>query len=54
VTGERLDLVRTFLNLVPTSTESAFPVNADFEFSVSDVFSVPFVGSVVSGIILAG
>lgn len=57
VTGEGLSLLRSFLNFVPTASEGgdeSFPLNADFEFSVSDVFSVPFVGSVVSGVILAG
>ncbi|BGP02407.1 hypothetical protein RTBOTA2_003883 [Rhodotorula toruloides] len=55
VTGEGLDLLKTFLNVVrPTHTDELYPVNADFEFATSDVYSVPFVGTVVSGVILAG
>jgi selenocysteine-specific translation elongation factor len=54
VTGEGLSLLKTFLNVVPTSTDGQYPVDGDFEFSVSDVFSVPFVGAVVSGVILSG
>lgn len=54
VTGEGLPLLRTFLNVVPTSSVNRYPIDADLEFSISDVFSVPFVGTVVSGVILSG
>lgn len=53
VTGEGLSNLKLFLNVV-TPAGSAFPTDADFEFTISDCFSVPFVGTVVSGIILGG
>ena len=43
----------TFLNVVSTST-SKFDPSDPFEFSISDVFSVPFVGAVASGVIVSG
>ena len=52
VTGENLDLVRTFLNVLPP--HSYYNADAPFEFTVNDTFSVPFVGTVVAGIIQSG
>lgn len=52
VTGEGLPLLKTFLNVY--HPQNKYPVDEPLEFSVSDVFSVAFVGSVVSGIILSG
>ena len=52
VTGECLDLVRTFLNILPH--HGHYDANAPFEFHVNDTFSVPFVGTVVSGVVKAG
>ncbi|KAF6804627.1 elongation factor tu GTP binding domain-containing protein [Colletotrichum musicola] len=52
VTGENLDLVRTFLNILPH--HGRYDSDASFEFHVNDTFSVPFVGTVVSGIIKSG
>ncbi|KAJ0317017.1 hypothetical protein COL5a_011322 [Colletotrichum fioriniae] len=52
VTGENLDLVRTFLNILPH--HGRYDSEAPFEFHINDTFSVPFVGTVVSGIIKAG
>ncbi|KAB5513334.1 GTP-binding protein 1 [Coniochaeta sp. 2T2.1] len=52
VTGENLDLVRTFLNILPH--HGRYDADAPFEFHVNDTFSVPFVGTVVSGIIKSG
>ncbi|OAA63546.1 GTP-binding protein 1 [Niveomyces insectorum RCEF 264] len=75
VTGEHLDLVRTFLNMLPcrhvgggggtattTNGTSADNTpdnnnnndNAALEFHVNDIYSVPHVGTVVSGIVKAG
>lgn len=56
VAGTGLDLLKTFLNVVPTGggEEGRYPVDGALEFSISDVFAVPFVGSVVSGILLSG
>ncbi|GAP87488.1 putative GTP-binding protein 1 [Rosellinia necatrix] len=52
VTGKNLDLVRTFLNILPH--HGRYDSDAPFEFHVNDTFSVPFVGTVVSGIVKAG
>ncbi|KAF8973275.1 GTP-binding protein 1 [Flammula alnicola] len=56
VTGQGLDFVRTFLNLLPSSegdTEK-FAVDQPLEYSITEVWSVPYVGTVVNGIINAG
>lgn len=52
VTGESLDLVREFLNILPH--HGSYDATAPFEFHVNDTFSVPFVGTVVSGVVKAG
>jgi GTPase len=52
VTGECLDLVRTFLNILPH--HGHYDSEGQFEFHVNDTFSVPFVGTVVSGIVKSG
>lgn len=52
VTGENLDLVRTFLNILPH--HGHYDAEGPFEFHINDTFSVPFVGTVVSGIIKSG
>ncbi|KAL6809601.1 P-loop containing nucleoside triphosphate hydrolase protein [Trichoderma sp. SZMC 28015] len=52
VTGENLDLVRTFLNMLPH--HGHYHSDAPFEFQVNDTFSVPFTGTVVSGIVKSG
>ncbi|KAL8995517.1 MAG: hypothetical protein Q9188_006785 [Gyalolechia gomerana] len=52
VTGEGLDLIRTFLNILPH--HGHYDDQAPFEFHVNDTFSVPFVGTVVSGVVKSG
>ena len=52
VTGECLDLVRTFLNILPH--HGHYDSTAPFEFHINDTFSVPFVGTVVSGVVKSG
>jgi len=52
VTGENLDLVRSFLNILPH--HGHYDAEAAFEFHVNDTFSVPHVGTVVSGIVKSG
>lgn len=52
VTGESLDLVREFLNILPH--HGNYNTDAPFEFHVNDTFSVPFVGTVVSGVVKSG
>ncbi|KAF9038291.1 P-loop containing nucleoside triphosphate hydrolase protein [Hymenopellis radicata] len=56
VTGEGLDHVRTFLNLLPSSEgdKEKFAANQPLEFSVTEVWSVPYVGTVVNGIVNNG
>ncbi|SJK97249.1 related to GTP binding protein (GTPBP1) [Armillaria ostoyae] len=56
VTGEGLDYIRTFLNLLPSSEADTekFAANQPLEFSVTDVWSVPYVGTVVNGIVNSG
>ncbi|KDQ21443.1 hypothetical protein BOTBODRAFT_25887 [Botryobasidium botryosum FD-172 SS1] len=56
VTGQGLDLLRVFLNLLPSSEgdESKYATDQPFEYSVTDVWSVPYVGVVTNGIINSG
>ncbi|BGP16621.1 hypothetical protein JCM10213_000463 [Rhodosporidiobolus nylandii] len=55
LTGEGLPLLKTFLNVVkPVPGEAEYPVKAPFEFQTSEVYSVPFVGTVLSGVIMSG
>ncbi|KAJ5832588.1 GTP-binding protein 1 [Penicillium riverlandense] len=52
VTGENLDLVRTFLNILPH--RGHYDTEGPFEFIINDTFSVPHVGTVVSGVAKSG
>ena len=52
VTGEGLENVKTFLNILPY--HGRFDSKLPFEFHVNDCFSVPFVGTVVSGVVKSG
>ena len=52
VTGESLPLVREFLNILPH--HGNYDSDAPFEYHVNDTFSVPFVGTVVSGVVKSG
>ncbi|GAA5887895.1 hypothetical protein JCM6882_000789 [Rhodosporidiobolus microsporus] len=54
LTGEGLPLLKTFLNVVRPADTGEYPVNAPFEFTASDIYSVPFVGTVLSGVINSG
>lgn len=56
VTGEGLDHLRTFLNLLPSSEgdKEKFESDQPFEYCVTEVWSVPYVGTVVDGILNAG
>lgn len=54
VTGLNMNLLRAFLNILPQSSAAKFKPDAPFEYQISDTFSVPFVGTVVSGVILSG
>jgi len=52
VTGENLELVRTFLNILPH--RGHYEQDGPFEFLINDIFSVPHVGTVVSGVVKSG
>ncbi|THH07494.1 hypothetical protein EW145_g3336 [Phellinidium pouzarii] len=56
VSGKGLDLVRTFLNLLPSSEGDGnkFASDQPLEYSITEVWSVPYVGTVVNGILNAG
>ncbi|KAG6900751.1 hypothetical protein C0993_002175 [Termitomyces sp. T159_Od127] len=53
---ELLCQVRIFLNLLPSSEadDEKFVVDQPLEFSVTEVWSVPYVGTVVNGILNSG
>ena len=52
VTGENMDLLKMFLNLL--STRVRCNLSCPAEFQIDDTFSVPGVGTVVSGTVLQG
>ncbi|POW06689.1 hypothetical protein PSTT_08794 [Puccinia striiformis] len=54
VTGNGIAPLKTFLNSLPAGLESQYPTEDPLEFTISDAFSVPFVGTVVSGVIISG
>ncbi|KAL3268615.1 hypothetical protein HHI36_007721 [Cryptolaemus montrouzieri] len=52
VSGENLQLLKTFLNLLTTKME--YQENEPAEFQIDDTYSVPGVGTVISGTTLKG
>ncbi|XP_051569209.1 GTP-binding protein 1-like isoform X1 [Myxocyprinus asiaticus] len=52
VTGENMDLLKMFLNLL--TSRSSFKDHEPAEFQIDDTYSVPGVGTVVSGTTLRG
>lgn len=52
VTGEGLERLRTFLNILPS--QSTYNTEEDFHYEINETYSVPFVGTVVSGILHSG
>ncbi|KAI9269249.1 P-loop containing nucleoside triphosphate hydrolase protein [Phascolomyces articulosus] len=52
VTGEGLDLLRNFLNILPAQTK--YDMEQPFHYEINETYSVPFVGTVVSGIMMSG
>ncbi|KAF9125375.1 hypothetical protein BGW39_007452 [Mortierella sp. 14UC] len=52
VTGEGLDLLKNFLNVLPISQK--YNRDDPVEYQITDTFSVPFVGTVVSGVVMNG
>lgn len=54
VTGNGIAPLKVFLNSLPAGLEAQYPTDDPLEFTISDAFSVPFVGTVVSGVIISG
>lgn len=54
VTGEGLDLLRGFLNLLPARSGWEEHVNSPIEFYIDETFFVTGVGTVVAGTMMAG
>ncbi|KAI7858891.1 P-loop containing nucleoside triphosphate hydrolase protein [Circinella umbellata] len=52
VTGEGLHLLRNFLNILPAQTK--YDMEQPFHYEINETYSVPFVGTVVSGIMMSG
>ncbi|KAG0170896.1 hypothetical protein DFQ29_009091 [Apophysomyces sp. BC1021] len=52
VTGEGLDLLKSFLNILPCQAQC--DIDRPFHFEINETYSVPFVGTVVSGILKSG
>ncbi|KAL1922924.1 uncharacterized protein VTP21DRAFT_9300 [Calcarisporiella thermophila] len=52
VSGEGLDLLKNFLNILPVNGH--YDINQPVEYQITDTFSVPHVGTVVSGVIMNG
>ncbi|ORZ14744.1 P-loop containing nucleoside triphosphate hydrolase protein [Absidia repens] len=52
VTGEGLDLLRNYLNILPPLTK--YDTGDPLHYEINDIFSVPFVGTVVSGCLKSG
>lgn len=53
VTGEGINLLLSFMNLLPT-TQTKYDQTLAAEFQISETYSVPGVGAVVSGTMLSG
>ncbi|KAJ3078619.1 GTP-binding protein 1 [Quaeritorhiza haematococci] len=54
VTGHNLDLLRTFLNVIHANGKLKYDINQPVEYAITDTFSVPGVGTVVSGTVMSG
>ncbi|KAJ3286361.1 Short integuments 2, mitochondrial [Borealophlyctis nickersoniae] len=54
VSGESLDLLKMFLNIVNANGGGKYDVKQPVEYQITDTFSVPGVGTVVSGTVTQG
>ena len=54
VNGQGLDLLKLFLNILKSNFHGKYDQQQPVEFHITDTFSVPGVGTVVSGTLLSG
>eukprot|EP00842_Homolaphlyctis_polyrhiza_P001371 jgi/Hompol1/2234/HPOL_005177-RA len=54
VSGDGLDLLKLFLNLLHANGSNKYDSKAPAEYQITDTFSVPGVGTVVSGTVISG
>ncbi|KAI9334433.1 P-loop containing nucleoside triphosphate hydrolase protein [Obelidium mucronatum] len=54
LTGEGLDLLKLFLNVLRSNSQGHYNANAPVEYQITDTFSVPGVGTVVNGTLVNG
>ncbi|TPX55681.1 hypothetical protein PhCBS80983_g05110 [Powellomyces hirtus] len=54
VTGEGLDLLKLFMNVLHANSAGKYDSTQPTEYDITDTFSVPGVGTVVSGTIITG
>lgn len=54
VTGEGLDLLKIFMNILKANCSGKYKAHLPLEYQITDTFQVPGVGTVVSGTILSG
>ena len=54
VSGKNLDLLKLFLNLLPSNANDKYKTSTAVEYQITDTFSVPGVGTVVNGTVLSG
>ncbi|KAJ1942570.1 hypothetical protein FBU59_003158 [Linderina macrospora] len=55
VTGEGVDCLSTFLNVLPLNQRhQAIGPGDEFRFEINETFTVPFVGTVVAGVVSSG
>jgi GTPase len=52
--GENLDLLKLFLNLLPSLGDQKYIGSKPVEYQITDTFSVPGVGTVVNGTVISG
>ncbi|TIB70459.1 GTP-binding protein 1 [Wallemia mellicola] len=54
VTGSGIPHLKTFLNVIPPASAGPDIIEQPLEFMINDVYSVPYAGTVVSGIVNTG
>ncbi|KAI8611271.1 P-loop containing nucleoside triphosphate hydrolase protein [Chytriomyces sp. MP71] len=54
LTGEGLDLLKLFLNVLRSNSQGHYDPTSNVEYQITDTFSVPGVGTVVNGTLVNG